>query len=83
MLKFILILVAVYVFFRILVRYVIPYFVKSYLKREQEKFQKSDSEQKDKAGKKEGETTITYKPEKSKDKNRNDVGEYVDYEDLD
>lgn len=46
------------------------------------KFQQQFSQQQPKSGKKKGEVVIEKKPENSRKSNKN-VGEYIDYEEID
>ena len=77
MLKTIVILLAIYFIFKIVVRVIFPYVLKSYVeKKQREMFDQQQPPQK-----KEGEVTIEYAPEKKK-KGDNDEGEYVNYEEI-
>ena len=83
MLRLIFWLIIFYLLFRILVRYVFPYIVRYFLKNSEEKFYRQNPDIKKK---KEGEVSIDYMPDKDKknnDKDKDDMGEYVDFEELD
>jgi len=81
MLRFLLWLIVFYILYRILVRYVFPFLVRYFVKSSQEKFYRENPNIKKK---KEGDVSIDYMPGKDKKSNKeNELGEYVDYEELD
>lgn len=81
--KIILILIALYYLFYLGFRYVFPWLLKRYIRKTQEKFYGKSSQQgKSKKQKKEGEVNIDYVPEDEKKKKDSDLGEYVDYEEI-
>ena len=84
--KFLLILIVIYYAFKLLVRYVFPFFVKSYLNKVQKQFFDQNphldpEEQK----KKEGEVKVESKPSNNDNKEKNtpdDFGDYIDFEEI-
>jgi len=84
--RFLLILIVIYYVFKLLVRYVFPFFVKRYLNKVQEHFYNQNphldpEEQK----KKEGEVKVESKPENKENKDNNapeDFGDYIDFEEI-
>jgi len=82
LLRLILILLIIYLIYRLLVRYIIPILFKSYIRRSQERFYQQNPELKKQKQKKEGEVSVDYVPD-NKEKDKNDqYGEYIDYEDV-
>jgi len=81
-----LIIMLVYYGFKILSRLLAPYIIKQVNKKAQERFRdqfsKYQQQQQQKSHTKEGETTIDKMPGKNKSSNK-DVGEYVDFEEID
>lgn len=81
-----LIIMLVYYGFKILSRLLAPYIIKQVNKKAQERFRdqfsKYEQQQQQKSHTKEGETTIDKMPNKNKSSNK-DVGEYVDFEEID
>ena len=81
-----LIIMLVYYGFKILSRLLSPYIIKQVNKKAQERFRdqfsKYEQQQQQKSHTKEGETTIDKMPNKNKSSNK-DVGEYVDFEEID
>ncbi len=76
LLRTILIIVIVYYVFRLFIRYVLPLLAKYFLKRTQKNYQK----QYEKPKRKVGDITIEHTPEKKKE--LDNMGEYVDYEEI-
>jgi len=66
---------------KILGRYIFPILLGRYIKRKQSQFNTQFNQQ-DSPAEKEGEVSIKIKPKKSKTET-NDMGEYVDFEELD
>jgi len=66
---------------RILGRYIFPILLKRYIKKKQSQFNQQFNQQ-DSTLEKEGEVSIKTKPKKSKN-DTNDMGEYVDFEEVD
>ena len=64
--------------FRVLVRYILPWFLRNAIKKAQ---QRAGYQQENYKKQKEGETSIHKKPYKTTKKNHN-VGQYVDYEEV-
>ncbi len=84
LLRFIIFFIIIYFIF-LSIRYIVPFLIKHFIKRSENKFYKQNRDFK---RKKQGEVSIDYVPEKEKEKeNKNkkdsDLGEYIDYEDID
>lgn len=83
-LRVLIIIVLLYYLFKILVRYLFPYLVKTFLNRAQKQFYEQnphlDPEQK--SNQKEGEIKVNKKAGKSPEKGDSEFGEYVDYEEI-
>lgn len=83
--RFLLILIVVYYAFKILVRYVFPFFVKRFLNNAQQKFYNQNPHLDPEAQKKkEGEVKVESKPSQKNEKNdsQDDFGDYVDFEEI-
>ena len=83
LLRTIAILVIIYYIFKIFSRYIAPIFLKKVMTNVEKKFREQQEQQqhsKDDVGNI-GETVIAKKPTKIKESNK-DVGDYVDYEEL-
>lgn len=76
LLRTILIILLVYYIVKLFVRYIVPLLAKYFIRKVHKNYQK----QYKKPERKEGEINIDYTPDKKK--SLNDIGEYVDYEDL-
>ncbi len=83
MLEFILWFILIFILFRIFAKFLLPYIIKYYLKKFQQKFNQS-TQTKD-PNRKEGETHVEFVPKSKskKGKNTENLGEYIDYEELD
>ncbi len=79
--KTLLIILFVYYAFKFLIRLLAPFFLKKVASKMQERAQQYNQQQKSTTVK-EGETVIDKKPNSSKNSS-NDVGEYVDFEEID
>jgi len=91
-LNFILILILIWLLFSLFMRYVFPRLLLYWVKRKQKKMMEQmginpdDLDQrtkKAKKDKKEGEVSINKKPDKGKKGSSDNVGEYVDFEEID
>jgi len=82
LLRFILIVVIVYYGFKMVVRYVMPWVISRFIKKQQEKFNNMNGfPNSNPDAKNEGEVNI--KPQKTNEKKNDDgFGEYVDFEDV-
>lgn len=81
LLRTILIILVIYYVFRLIARYVMPLILKKMVNNVEKKFnQQTRQYPPDNGHFKEGETVIDKKPREHK--SRNDVGEYVDYEEV-
>ena len=80
--KTILIIVFCYYLFKFLARLFAPYLLKKAMSKMQEKAQQQYNHQQKSTNVKEGETVIDRKPQSSNNSNNN-VGEYVDFEEID
>jgi len=81
-LRTILIIMLVYYALKLIGRYVFPIFFKKMVKNFEKKVKEQQGFQQPVDKTKVGETTIDKKPLQTKESNKN-VGEYVDYEDVD
>lgn len=81
-LRTLLILVIIYYVLKLLAKYVAPLLLKRYLQKMQDRAQQFQGGQQAEPTVKEGETVIDKKPQKTNQGNKN-VGEYVDYEEID
>lgn len=84
LLNFFIVIVLLYIFFRVLGRYILPYLVKRYINKQKEKFYRQNSyyKQKEEEPKKNGDIHIKNISKKDQRKKDN-LGEYVDFEELD
>jgi hypothetical protein len=83
LLRFILIVVIVYYGFKLVARYVMPWVITRFIKKQQEKFNNMNGAPNSNHNEKnDGEVHIKTKQSK-KHKNDNRFGEYVDFEDVD
>lgn len=84
LLNFFIVIVLLYIFFRVLGRYILPYLVKRYINKQKEKFYRQGPYYKEKEdkSKKSGDVHIKNIPKEEK-KNKNNLGEYVDFEEMD
>ena len=80
LLRTILIIVLVYYLFKLIARYAMPWIAKYFIKKTQDNLRKQYESQNEMNKKKEGEVNIDSSPNKKT--SLNDVGEYVDYEDV-
>lgn len=81
LLRTIFILVVIYYGFKLLVRYVFPYFLKNYVQKEMNRNKKQYRDDSRQRTGKEGAVNIDYVPEKKKKIAKNE-GDYVDYEEV-
>ena len=81
-LKTILIILLIYFGFKILLRFFGPIILKYFLTKVGSKFQQQFNQQPPSGKKKEGEVVIEKKPKNPGKSNKN-VGEYIDYEEID
>lgn len=75
-LRTILIIILIYYGVKLFARYVLPLLARYFIRRSQKAYQKQHEQPK----KKMGEMNVEYQPEKKKE--MNDLGEYIDYEEL-
>jgi hypothetical protein len=80
--RFILILFFVYIGYTLLIRYIIPLLLKSTMRNFQQKFHDENPQFRNPQPKKEGEVTIEYVEEKSKNQKAQSEDDYVDYEEV-
>ncbi|NOX48645.1 MAG: DUF4834 family protein [Chlorobi bacterium] len=80
LLRTILIIVLVYYLFKFIARYAMPWIARYFLKKTQDNLRKQYENQNEMNTKKEGEVHIDSVPKKKT--TLNDVGEYVDYEEI-
>lgn len=81
LLEFVFILIIFYYLFKLLVRYLFPWIVKRYLKYFQNKFYEQNPQARPKQSKDEGKVKVDYEPKQ--DSKSDNIGEYVDYEEVD
>ncbi len=86
--KFLIIIILLYVFFRLLGRYILPWLVKRYVKKAQKDFFQrnpgAEPEYKDRQKRKEGEVNVKSGPHSAKKGSNDDkLGDYVDFEEVD
>jgi hypothetical protein len=81
LLRTLLVIVTFYYLFKIISRYVMPFLLKRFINKMQNKAQQQQNSHQQ-SNMKEGETIIDRKPQKEGQSN-NSVGEYVDYEEID
>jgi hypothetical protein len=75
-LRTILIIILIYYLAKLFARYVLPLLARYFIRRSQKAYQKQHQQPKRKVG----DMNIEYEPEKTKTKD--DLGEYVDYEEI-
>lgn len=80
LLRTILIIVFIYYLIKIIARYAIPWFARYFVKKTQDKMKQQYENQNEVNKKKDGEVNIDFSPKKKG--SLGDVGEYVDYEDV-
>jgi len=78
----ILILIIIYYVFKLIARYVLPFFLKRFIHKMQDKAQQQYGNQQQETNVNVGETSIDKKPNQQGQSN-NSAGEYVDYEEVD
>ena len=78
----ILIILAIYYGFKLIARYVLPFFLKRFVNKMQDRAQQQYSGKQEDPNVNVGETSIDKKPGNQQQSN-NSVGEYVDYEEVD
>lgn len=84
-LKVVLIILLIYFGFKIMIRWLGPLILRYFLRKVGKKFEQKFSQQFDTSARQrqtQGEVTIEKKPGKNP-KAKNDVGEYIDYEEID
>jgi len=81
LLRTIIVILAFYYVFKIITRYVLPFFLKRFINKVQDNVRQQQGGQQDPKVNV-GETIIDKKPGESNQSN-NSVGEYVDYEEVD
>lgn len=82
LLRTLLILVVIYYAFKFLVRLFAPYLMKKMVSKMQENQNRANQRHQQQTDVNEGETIIDRKPKSSTSKSKNDVGEYVDFEEI-
>ena len=80
--RLILILLIIYIIYRLLVRYILPRLVKNFLKRQQGKFFEQNPSFREEENRKEGEVKIDHLHEEPGNAKKKNIGEYVDFEDV-
>ncbi|HAH57875.1 MAG: DUF4834 family protein [Lentimicrobium sp.] len=82
LIKFLLIIFAFYLFFRVFTSVILPFIVKRSLKRFQDKFYQRNPHVRNPDKTKEGEVTIKDPGHQDEVNIPEDFGEYIDYEDI-
>ena len=85
-LKFVMILILIWLGFSLFIRYIFPRLLILWVKRKQKKMMEQmgiDPEQEKNKRAKEGEVTIDKVPKKDKKGSMDNMGEYVDFEEVD
>lgn len=78
----IILIIALYVFFRIFALYIAPFLIKLFIRRVQKKFYENNSHMNRDSNTKSGKVTI-HRMKDSKDNDiPSDLGEYIDYEEV-
>ncbi|MFW5974627.1 MAG: DUF4834 family protein [Bacteroidota bacterium] len=77
-----LILLLIYLLAKLFTRYLLPYILKRFIRKTEEKYKRQQQEYQDQT-KKEGDIRINYKNKEHQHKKTDDLGEYVDYEEVD
>ena len=81
--KTLLIILLIYLLFRLFTRTLLPYFVKNYVKKAQEKFyQQNPNTDPGEAKQREGEVKVKSRPQ-NKSQKKDELGDYVDFEEMD
>ena len=75
------IIIAVYYGFRLLFRYLIPFLLGRFLKKQQQRFYDQQGGQSSYSNEEEG--TVKVKSKTSSSSKKDDLGEYVEYEEID
>ncbi len=75
-------LLLIYLLAKLFTRYLLPYILKRFIRKTEEKYKRQQQEYQDQT-KKEGDIRINYKNKKHQHKKTDDLGEYVDYEEVD
>jgi len=73
----------IYIAFKVFTRFLFPYLLKHYLTKYQQKFYQQNADVD--PNRKEGDTNVDFVPENKSKKNKNteNLGEYIDYEEID
>lgn len=79
--KFLLIIVGIYICFMLVIRYIVPAMLRGYVKHYTKKFYDDMEAERASSLRKEGEVKITHDPGKNR-KKIDDAGEYVEYEEI-
>ena len=80
--RLILILLIIYIIYRLLVRYILPHLIKNFLKRQQEKFFEQNPSFREEENRKEGDVKIDNLHKEAGNTKKKNIGEYVDYEEV-
>lgn len=82
LLRTILVILLIYYGFKMISRYILPFFLKRFIKNVQNRANQQQQSQQQQQDMKVGETVIDKKPQDTNQSN-NSVGDYVDYEEVD
>ncbi|MGM0567210.1 MAG: DUF4834 family protein [Bacteroidota bacterium] len=75
-------LLLIYLLAKLFTRYLLPYILKRFIRKTEEKYKRQQRDYQDQT-KKEGDIRINYKNKNHQHKKTDDLGEYVDYEEVD
>ena len=84
LLNFIFIIIVIYLVFRLLGRYVLPYLVKRYVNKAKKNFYEKQQANRDNDydKSKEGEVNIKYKKNQKSKSSKDELGDYIDFEEV-
>lgn len=80
MLEVFIVIICVYIFFRLLGRFLFPWLIKKYMKKFEKNFYKQNSHINQQKNTKEGKISIDYSESNENKDKYDDIGEYVDFE---
>ncbi len=83
LLKFLFFVIIIYYSLKLIGRYIMPYLISIFIKKAQDRMMGNPSDNmRQKKSKKEGEVSIDSVPRKSSKTNKENLGDYVDYEEV-
>ncbi|MBU1013211.1 MAG: DUF4834 family protein [Bacteroidetes bacterium] len=82
-LKFLFIVIVIYYLLKFIGRYILPYLISVFIKRAHDQMMRNESNNSNaKTSKKVGEVSIDSAPKKSNKASKDNVGDYVDFEEV-